>query len=134
MRLTSYRCDYCDAENDEPAYTLSDRTSGNDLHFCNDTCLVNHILKKAANQKVQTLAEAIEEWKKFGGALRAEDRDRFLQMLAEAEPLARAMLSSGEGASVNEAIFLAALLIIRGEGRGALRMQRGLSLGEGADR
>lgn len=128
MRLTSYRCDYCDAENDEPAYTLSDRASGNDLHFCNDTCLVNHIVKKAANQKVQTLAEAIEEWKKFGDALRAEDRERFLQMLAEAEPLARAMLSSGEGASVNEAIFMAALLIIRGERQGALGMQHGLSL------
>lgn len=134
MRLTSYKCDYCDAENDEPAYTLSDRTSGSDLHFCNDTCLVNHILKNAANQKVQTLAEAIEEWKKFGDALRAEDRERFLLMLAGAEPLARAMLSSGEGTSVNEAIFMGALLIIREGRQDNLGIQRSLSLGEPADR
>lgn len=128
MKLTSYTCDYCGGETCEPPYSLSDRAAGKELHFCDSACLLNHITKKAALQRKQTLAELVGEWRRFGDALRRDDRDRFLQMLNKAEPLARALLSSGEEMSPNEALFMATLLVVRGDGQGNTP-QQGLPFG-----
>ena len=124
MKLTSYTCDYCDGETDEPAYTLSDRIAGKELHFCSSECLLNHITRKVASQREQTLAGLVVEWRKFGDALRRDDRDRFLQMLNKAEPLAQTLLSSGEQMLPNEALLMAALLVVREDNQGNTTQQR----------
>ncbi len=130
MKLTSYTCDYCDGETDEPAYSLSDRAAGKELHFCDSQCLLNYMTRKIALQRKQTFAELIVEWRKFGDALRRDDRDRFLQMLNKAEPLAQALLSSGEEMLPNEALLMAALLVVRGDNPGnTLQQQEGLPFG-----
>lgn len=129
MRLTSYTCDYCDCETDEPAYTLSDRAAGKELHFCDSQCLLNHITRKVALLREQTFAELVVEWRKFGDALRRDDRDRFLQMLNKAEPLAQALLSSGEAMLPTEALLMASLLVVREDNQSNTPHQEGLSFG-----
>jgi hypothetical protein len=112
-KLISYRCDYCDVELEKPALTLSSETE--ESHFCSQVCLIKHLSKQATYANRRSLVDLLEEWEKFGGALRSDDREKFTQMLREAEPLAHALLSSDQEVQPSEALLMASLLVLRGK-------------------
>jgi hypothetical protein len=123
-RLMSYRCDYCDTELEKPVLTLS--SEAEELHFCGQTCLIKHLSKQVTYANRRSLVDLLEEWEKFGGALRSDDRDKFTRMLREAEPLAHALLSSDQEVQPSEALLMASLLVVRGK-----RAKEGTPKGQG---
>ena len=123
-KLMSYRCDYCETELEKPALTLTSETE--EWHFCSQTCLIKHLSKQATYANRRSLVDLVEEWEKFGGALRSDDREKFTQMLREAEPMAHALLSSDQEVQPNEALLMASLLVVRGK-----RAREGARNGQG---
>jgi len=63
-------------------------------------------------RRPETLDDVLERWRRFGDALRLEDRTTFFEMLERAEPIAKVLFASGE-ILPSEALVMATLLVLK---------------------
>ena len=69
-------------------------------------------------KRSETFDDVVERWKRFGDALRVEDRTTFFEMLERAQPVAKVLLASGD-VLPSEALMMATLLVLKSGNAGS---------------